>query len=180
MAHTLAVLVRPWRWSFQQRFLAGFIGCAGVLLYAIYTQYFGGLRPCPLCTFQRGAFVLLAAAFLLGAMHAPRQRWVRCGYVLASVALAALGMAIAGRHVWIQQLPPQEVPPCGPDLGYMLQSWPLADTVRQVFTGSGECAVIDWTFLGLSMPAWSFITFASMAIWSGLSLRADATSPRHP
>lgn len=179
MACADSVVFNPLRWSFQKRLLAGFLGCAGVLLYALYTQYFAGLRPCPLCTFQRGVFVLLAAVFLLGAMHAPRQRRVRRGYVLVSVALAALGMAIAGRHVWIQHLPPQEVPPCGPDLSYMLQMWSLTDSVRQVFTGSGECAVIDWTLLGLSMPTWSFITFASMAVWSSLSLRADADSPRH-
>jgi disulfide bond formation protein DsbB len=163
-------LPHPLQWSFQQRFLSGFIGCAGVLLYAIYTQYFGGLQPCPLCTLQRGAFVLLAAVFILGAMHNPRSRGVRIGYALAAIATALLGAAIAARHVWIQLLPPDRVPACGPDLGDMLRSWPLSRTLRQLITGSGECAVIDWTFWGLSMPAWSLITFAVLASWSGLSL----------
>lgn len=170
----------PLNWSFQQRFLAGFLGCAGVLLYALYTQYFGGLRPCPLCTFQRGGFVLLAMLFVAGAMHAPRSLWVRTGYVAATIVVAFGGIAIAARHVWLQLLPPELVPDCGPDLGYMLQAWPLGDTIRQVFTGSGECAIVDWTFLGLSMPAWSLLTFAALALWSGLCLRAREQPSHHP
>jgi protein dithiol:quinone oxidoreductase len=163
---------RPLRWSFQQRLLAGFLGCAGVLLYALYTQYFGGLNPCPLCTFQRGAFVALGMVFVAGAMHNPRQQWVRCVYVLLAMLAAAAGVAVAARHVWIQQLPPEQVPACGPDLGYMLQTLPITDTLRHVFTGSGECAVVDWSFLGLAMPAWSLITFLVLALWAALATRA--------
>lgn len=162
----------PLAWSFRQRFLAGLAGCAGVLLYALYTQFFGGLTPCPLCTLQRGAFIALAVAFLIGAVHAPNARMGRAGYVVLCLLCAGLGAAVAIRHVWLQQLPPDQVPACGPDLAYMLQSWPMLDVLRQILTGSGECAIIDWTFLGLSMPAWSLVTFATLALWSVLALWA--------
>ena len=162
-------LLNPFSWTFRQRFLAGGLGCLGVLLYAVYVQLFDNLQPCPLCTFQRGAFVLLGLVFFVGAAHGPRGRGGRAVYALLAVAAAALGAAIAIRHVWLQLLPPDQVPACGPDLAFMMQSWPLADVLRQVFTGSGECAVIDWTFLGLSMPAWSLITFVVLGIWAAMA-----------
>lgn len=162
----------PLAWSFQQRFLAGFLGCAGVPLYALYTQFFGGLTPCPLCTVQRGAFMALASVYFLGSLHSPRSLAVRDGYVALSVVIALLGAGIATRHVWLQLLPANRVPACGPDLANMLEAWPLLDVLRQVLTGSGECAVVDWTFLGLSMPAWSLLTYLALALWSVLALRA--------
>lgn len=168
---TLSAL-NPLTWAFQQRLLAGLLGCTGVLLYALYTQYFGGLTPCPLCTLQRGAFMALATVYFLGSLHAPRSFAVRSGYITVSVVIALLGAGVATRHVWLQLLPADQVPACGPDLAHMLDSWPLLDVLRQVLTGSGECAVVDWTFLGLSMPAWSLLTFLALALWSVLALRA--------
>jgi disulfide bond formation protein DsbB len=124
------------------------------------------LVPCPLCTFQRGAFLLLAAVFLLGALHAPRGKGGRGGYGFLALLAAGLGISIAGRHVWLQNLPPDQVPACGPDLSYMMEAFPLGDVLRKVFTGSGECAKVDWTFLGLAMPAWSLIWFVLLALWA--------------
>ena len=90
-------------------------------------------------------------------------------------ALAALvGAAIAGRHVWLQSLPPDQVPACGPGLEYMLEAFPLSKALSMVFTGSGECANVDWSFLGLSMPAWTllwFLALAVLALWAGFRRR---------
>lgn len=171
-------LFNPLSWTFRQRFLAGGLGCLGVLLYALYTQFFGGLRPCPLCTLQRGAFIALMLVFFAGALHGPGSRSGRAVYAALAVIVAAIGGVIATRHVWLQMLPPDQVPACGPDLAFMMQSWPLGDVLRQVFTGSGECAVIDWVFLGLSMPAWSLVTFTILAIWSVMALWPARLNPR--
>ena len=81
---------------------------------------------------------------------------------------------VAGRHVWLQSLPPDQVPACGPSLEYMLDAFPLGKTLKMVFTGSGECAEVDWTFLGLAMPAWSLIFFIALglgALWAGWKRR---------
>lgn len=161
-------------WSFQQRFLAGFLCCTGVLLYALYAQYVEGLSPCPLCTMQRGAFLLLAIVFVLGSLSAPMSPRVRVGYILLSACISLAGACVAARHVWLQLLPPERVPACGPDLAHMLTNWPLMDALRQVLTGSGECAVVDWTFLGLSMPAWSLFCYLALAGWSLLALNAPS------
>lgn len=157
--------------GFRQRFLLGAVACAAMLGYALYSQFVGGLMPCPLCTFQRGAYALLGLVFLLGGLHGPRQFAVRAVYVALALVAAAIGAGIATRHVWLQHLPPDKVPSCGPDLAYMLDAFPLADVVRRVLTGSGECAKVDWTFLGLAMPAWSLIGFCVLAAWAAFGLR---------
>ena len=158
----------------RARFLAGFVACAGLLAYAIYTQYYGGLLPCPLCTFQRGAFIVLGVVFLLGGLFGPKRRGWRAFWTVLALLPALAGIGIAGRHVWLQHLPADQVPACGPDLSYMMQAFPFADVIRKVFTGSGECAKVDWTFLGMAMPACSLIWFVLLAVWAllaGLSRR---------
>lgn len=158
--------MNPFRWSFRAQFLLGFFACAALLAYALYSQYYGGLMPCPLCTFQRGAFIVLGAVFLIGALHAPNGQGGRRVYAVFALIAAGLGIAVAGRHVWLQHLPADQVPACGPDLSFMMEAFPLADVLRKVFTGSGECAEVDWTFLGLSMPEWSLIWFLGLAGWA--------------
>jgi disulfide bond formation protein DsbB len=154
------------RASFRLQFLLGFLACVGLLGFALYTEYFGGLNPCPLCTFQRAAFIALAAMFLLGGLLAPRSAGGRAIWGVLALIAAGVGIAIAGRHVWLTHLPPDQVPSCGPDLAYMMSAFPLGDVVKKVLTGSGECAKVDWTFLGLSMPAWSLLWFVVLATWA--------------
>ena len=136
--------------------LTGFAGSSALMAYALYAQYGLDLTPCPLCVFQRVGVIALGLGFLLAAVQNP-SGWGRHIYTLF-IGLAAGGTAaVAARHLWLQNLPPDRVPACGPDLGYLLETLPLGDVLRQVFTGSGECATIDWSFLGLSMPAWVLI-----------------------
>jgi len=152
--------------DFRMRYLAGFAACAALIGFVLYSQLHGGLEPCPLCIFQRVAFAALGLVFLLGGLHAPRSVGLRGGYGVLALLTAAAGAAIAGRHVWLQSLPKDQVPACGPALDYMLNSMPIAGMVRKVLTGSGECANVDWSLLGLSMPAWSLIWFVLLAGWA--------------
>lgn len=156
------------RASFRTQFLLGFVVCAGLLAYAFYLQLHDGLEPCPLCIFQRVAFAALGVVFLVGALHAPVGNGRRVYGVLA-LLVAGIGAAIAGRHVWLQSLPPDQVPTCGPGLDYMLDAMPIAGVIRKVLTGSGECAKVDWSFLGLSMPAWTMVCFALLAAWAAFA-----------
>ncbi len=158
--------MNPFRWSFRAQFLGGFLACVVLLAYALYSQYYGGLVPCPLCTFQRGAFIVLGLVFLIGGLHAPRGAGGRGAYGILALLASGLGISIAGRHVWLQYLPADQVPACGPDLSFMMEAFPLSDVLRKVFTGSGECARVDWVFLGLSMPEWSLICFVVLALWA--------------
>ena len=152
--------------------------CAVLLGYALYLQYAQGLEPCPLCLVQRGFFTAVMTLFIVAALHAPR-RLGGVVYATLIVLFAAGGAATAGRQVWLQHLPADKVPQCGPDLYFMLQNFPLASTLEKLFKGSGECAAVDWKFLGLSIAGWSlvwFVAFAAYAVW--LALRAAESAPQ--
>lgn len=157
----------PFRASFRTQFLLGFLACAGLMGYALYAQHVQGFEPCPLCIFQRVAVIALGVVFLLGALHGPRGRGGRAAWGALALLAAGAGIAVAGRHVWLQNLPPDQVPACGPPFEFMRETLPLAELVSKVLRGSGECANIDWTLLGLSMPAWVLISFVALALWAG-------------
>ena len=144
-------------------YTAGFLVCAGLLAFALYLQFQLHEDPCPLCIFQRVAVAVLGAAFLLAALHNP-GRIGAVLYGLLQCAVATIGAGIAARHVWIQHLPPDKVPDCGPGLGYMLESFPLGQTLRMVLQGSGECAAKGWQFLGMTIPEWTLLFFVAMGI----------------
>ncbi|KIQ96055.1 disulfide bond formation protein B [Lysobacter sp. A03] len=152
--------------SFRRRFLLGFLACAGLIGYALYTQFYGGLLPCPLCFFQRVAFAAVGLVFLVGGLHAPTGRVGRRIYGTLALLAALVGIGVAGNHVRLQHLPPDQVPSCGPGLDYMLDAMPLTGVIRKVMTGSGECAEVDWSFLGLAMPAWSLVWFVLLGAWA--------------
>lgn len=153
-------------WSFRSQFLLGFLLCAGLVGFAVKSQDWWGLTPCPLCIFQRIAYAGTAVFFLIGGLHAPKGRMGRRIYGLLALIPAGIGIGIAARHVWLTHLPKDQVPECGPPLQFMMEVNPLTDVVRKVLTGSGECANVDWTFLGLSMPAWSLLWFVLLAGWA--------------
>lgn len=161
-------MTNPFHWSFRIHCLIGAVFCAALLVYALYVQHVQHIEACPLCIFQRIAFLAIGVFFLAGAAHGPvcAGRKVYAGLV----TLAGLvGVGVAGRHLYLQHLPKDQVPDCGPGLGYMLDTFPLAKTLKMVFTGSGECAEVNWTFLGLSMPGWTLICYVILivaVIWS--------------
>jgi disulfide bond formation protein DsbB len=136
--------------------------CIAMLAYALFLQYYRGLEPCPLCMFQRFAVVGLAVVFALALLVADEWRVARRIIALLTGLIAVTGAGIAIRHLYIQSLPPGQVPSCGATLDYMLDIFPLSEVIRKVLTGSGECAKIDWTFLGLSMPGWVLIVMLTL------------------
>lgn len=137
--------------------------CAALMAYALYSQHILGLEPCPLCAIQRMAMLVTGLVFLLAFIHGPGQTGARV-YALLVALTAGAGATVAARHVWLQNLPPEDVPACGPGLEYMLDVFPLSDALRMIFTGSGECAEVMWRFLGLTMPGWVLLSFAGLIV----------------
>jgi disulfide bond formation protein DsbB len=155
----------PFAWSFRSQMLFGFLASSALLAYAVFAQYGQMFEPCPLCIFQRIAMAGVAVVGLAAALHNPGGRAGRMVWGLLAFVAAAIGVAIAGRHVWLQHLPPDRVPACGPGLSYMVESMPSwLDVVKKVLAGSGECAEVNWTFLGFSMPEWTLLCFVLFAI----------------
>lgn len=155
---------------------AGFLVCACLLGFAYYLQFHEDLDPCPLCIFQRVVFIIIGLVFLAAALHNPGKTGRRIYGVLLGIT-GLTGAGIAGWHTWIQHLPPDRIPECGPGLGYMLEVFPLSETLRMVFTGSGECAEVVWTFLGLSIPEWALLCFLGLAV-AGLAGNWLADDPQ--
>lgn len=144
-----------------------FLATVVAMLFALWLQHYQHLEPCPLCVFQRVAMMATGAVALLAFVHGP-DRLGRRIYAGLTLLAAGGGIAVAGRHVWLQHLPPEQVPSCGPGLDYWLDTFPLVEVVGKVFRGSGECAEIDWLFLGITLPGWTLLVFvglAAVALW---------------
>lgn len=139
------------------------VGCAALLGFGYYLQFVEHLEPCPMCIFQRLCYAAIVIITLLAALHGPRRGGVY-GYGVLTVIAAGIGAGIAGRQTWLQHLPEDQVPACGPGLEYMLEQFPLAQVIKQALRGTGECAAVDWTFLSLSIAEWSLICFSAIII----------------
>lgn len=136
--------------------------CHQLLIAAFYFQYVEGMEPCPLCIFQRVAVFSLGVWFLLHGLHKPLagSRWHKL-YNIGGLITTMVGAGIAGRHAYLQNLPADEVPACGPSLDYLVDMLPFMDVLDVVLKGSGECAKVSWDLLGLSMPAWLLLFFVA-------------------
>lgn len=155
---SIALLLLPPR---RLGYLLGALVCAGLIGYALYAQYVLGLEPCPLCVFQRIAVIGCGIVFAVAAAQGPGRKGAMA-YAVVMLFVASTGAAVAMRHLWIQALPAGEVPACGAGLDYMLETLPFADVLAKVFLGSGECAAVDWRFLGLALPGWTLVFFLTM------------------
>ena len=144
--------------------------CAALLGYGYYLQYFDNQDPCPLCLVQRGFYYGILLLFAIAALHFP-GRTGRLLYCSAATVAALGGFGVAARQVWLQHLPADQVPACGPDLFFMMENFPLGRVLEKLFMGSGQCAQVTWRFLGLSIAEWSLACFAALALyalWLGL------------
>jgi disulfide bond formation protein DsbB len=158
----------------RQGNLLGFAACAALLAYAYYAQFVLHLEPCPLCILQRVGVFALGLLFLVAAVHDP-VAWGRRGYasLLAVAALSTVGVAI--RHLYVQSLPEGSIPACGASLDFMLKVFSLSQVLVKVLTGSGECARVTWSFLGLAMPGWVLIAalvLGGFGVWINLRRQA--------
>jgi disulfide bond formation protein DsbB len=157
-------------------FLAAFLICAALIATALTMQYALALEPCPLCIFQRVFVFALGGIVLVAGIHNPGLAGRRV-YGVLIVVFGVLGMLVAGRHVWLQNLPADQVPECGPGLEYMLNAFPLTEALSLVFRGSGECADVQWVFLGLTIPGWTLVIFTAFTIFGLLLVATRLIEP---
>ena len=138
--------------------------------FALYAQYALLLDPCPLCVFQRIATIALGLVFLLATLQNPGQIGGRI-YAFLILLTAGFGVGVASWHVYLQSLPADKVPGCGPGFEYIMGNFALFDALGLIFKGSGECADVVWQLLGLSMPTWVIIGLGGLGIagiWNNL------------
>lgn len=148
------------RWSYRLvsvlLVLTSIVGIA----FALYLEHVQGLDPCPLCIFQRIGLIGMGLIALVALIHNPVSNLFKRFYAVLATLSIGWSVGVAARHVWLQHLPPDKVPSCGPGLDYLVDALPMKAVFQEVLSGSGECAAIDWTFLGQSLPVWSLLYFS--------------------
>lgn len=153
-------------------FAAIFVACAALIAYAMYLQEEVGLDPCPMCILSRYVFIVLGIAALAAAIHGPKGVALKAWGSLVAL-LAVIGMGVSIRHSYVQHFPPK-VESCGSDLDFLVSNLPLVQALPKIFAGSGSCSMVDWRFLGLSIPEWAlawYLLIAATAIWIGFLRR---------
>jgi len=151
--------------SIRPAMLIGLLISLGMIATALFFQYYMELIPCPLCIVQRAIVMALGGVFLLAFLQGPKA-WGRRIYGLLLTLASIAGLLVAGRHTWLQHLPKEKVPECGPGLEFWMKNLPTNEVIQKVFQGSGECAEVVWTFATLSIPEWSLIAFGLFLLYS--------------
>lgn len=141
-----------------------FVGCVLLMVAALYLEHVVGLEPCPLCIVQRLCVIGFGLVCLIAALHNPGRTGVRV-YALVALLFAAAGAGTAGRQIWLQGVPADQLPACLPNLDYMMEALPFQEIVRLVLHGSADCAEVNWTLFGMSIPEWSLLGFIAMLIF---------------
>lgn len=151
--------------------------CAAAMAFALYLEHQVGLEPCPLCVFQRVAMIAAGVTALVAALHNPAETGIRVYGALTCLATLS-GFGLAGRQVWLQKLPEDQVPACGPSLDYLVDVFTPLEVFEMVLAGDGTCAEIVWTFLGVSIPGWTMLGFAALFTMALLQITLPVKSPQ--
>lgn len=157
--------------SYRQINLLGLVTCLAGMLFAVgFLQGYLELEPCPLCVITRVIVITMAVIFFLGLVHNPKQTGQRI-YGSLNLLTGLVGFGVQLRHIWLQNLPPDQVPACGPGLEFLLETQPLFSALRSIFEGSGDCAEIDWIFMGLTIPMQTALLFGFLILLVILQLK---------
>lgn len=143
--------------------------CASAFLsVSFYLEWAIGLEPCPLCILQRVCLCVMWLIALVSLLHNPRRALGVRIYSGLMFVFSSLGLLAALRQLWMQSLPADNLAnlSCGPSLNFMLENMPLKAVLQQVFWSSGECGVVTWTLLGLSLAGWTTIGFCFLLVFS--------------
>lgn len=152
------------------------LGCIAMLGAAYVMEYGFNMAPCKLCMFQRVVFMAIVIVSMLTALINPRKIG-RIFWGLLLIILTSIGIALSLRHLYLQSLPPELVPDCGPPLDYMMDILPLSEVIVSVLNGSGDCAEVSWVFLGLTIPGWTLVAFIGILLFT---IYANFIAPRDP
>jgi disulfide bond formation protein DsbB len=148
----------------------GALTCLFLIVFAYYFEYALELEPCPLCIMQRVAVFMVGLGCIIGALTSNIRFRTHIVIAIWIFSSSIFGIWLADHHRWLQGLPADLVPSCGPSLDYMIKSFPLSDIIRLLLRGNGSCAKVSWSFLSLSMPVWVEIFFILFSLASLIGL----------
>ena len=163
-------ILKFWRLPPQGLNSIGASACVGLIAVALFMQYMMELNPCYLCIVQRVFVITTGFILLIASLHNPGRGGQRV-YALFGALSAVSGAGFSIRQLWLQSLPEDKVPACGPSADYLFDSLPLRDALSMLLRGDGNCAEVQWALLDLSIPAWTLLAFTGLAllcVWQGL------------
>jgi len=144
----------------------GFVASFSLVALALVIQTKFKLEPCPLCISQRMVFIGLGILFVIAAIVNPKQTLVRNILALLQVLTALGGAGVAVRHWYLQANRESLIADCGVGFDYMFENFPLQKALTLIFRGTGDCAAIEWTFVGLTLPQLSLIAFVGLGVYA--------------
>ena len=144
-------------------FLLIWVGCVLLIATALYMQYFMDLLPCALCMTQRIFVIFVGLTALVAWLHRPNPKGVKIYAVIGSL-MAIAGGSFSSRHLWLQSLPEDLVPACGPSLSYLLEAFPFSEALRLLLQGDGNCAESLWSLFGITIPGWTLVAFIGLLL----------------
>lgn len=154
----------------------GFVVSFGLVALALVIQTRYQLEPCPLCISQRIVFMVIGVLFLAAAIQNSSKVFFVKAYALLQILAALGGAGVAIRHWWLQVHKDEMLVDCGVGFDYMFENFPLQKALTLVFKGTGDCAAIDWTFLGFSIPQLALISFVGFVVYAALVAKARLKS----
>jgi protein dithiol:quinone oxidoreductase len=144
-----------------------FIITAIILGFSYYVEFGLGYSPCLLCVIQRFIFFVLAFIFLLASLH-KHNRASQIIYCFFSLIVLVLGILAASRQIWIQHLPMSTATSCLPSAMYLFKNFPIKEIISITYSGTAECSIVHWRFLGITMAEWAllwYVVFLIVVLW---------------
>lgn len=150
-------------------FLAAFAIAAAFVGGDLYLRTGLRLASCVACVFEFYAFTLIGLITLV-ALAVSFGTVLRRAFGIAVMAVALVGVAVAGRETWLRYFPRRGWD-CGGDLAPLLRLLPGADGLAQVLGSVRDCARAHWHLLGYASDEWAFAGFLLVGLLALLSVR---------
>jgi len=142
----------------------------GLIIVALLFEHMLLLEPCLLCYAQRACVYLVILLSLVGFLHKNQSLIIFRSYISLAIAIIVCGISLSIRQLYLQNLPPELVPTCGPDIDYLFETLPILEVFMLAIRGDGNCAEVLWSFLGISIPGWLLVAFVALFIYAMVSL----------
>ena len=142
----------------------------GLIIVALLFEHMLSLKPCLLCYAQRACVYLVILLSLIGFLHKNQSLTVFRSYIVIAITIIVCGISLSIRQLYLQNLPPELVPTCGPDIDYLFETLPILEVFMLAIRGDGNCAEILWSFLGISIPGWLMVAFCAQFVYAIVSL----------
>ena len=141
-----------------------------LIIVALLFEHMLLLEPCLLCYAQRACVYLVILLSLVGFLHKNQSLMIFRSYIGLTIAIIVCGISLSIRQLYLQNLPRDLVPTCGPDIDYLFETLPVLEVFMIAIKGDGNCAEVLWSFLGISLPGWLLVAFVGLLFYTLVSL----------